>query len=131
VGSNPLGGALAIYQNYIKEGDVVTPGPANLFVFTEEDPDSKNNPDFAFQMPVNPSPGQYKWVDYPTKWHGLGCAFGFADGHCEIHRWQEPELIPGFTGQKVAEGLYPGSEVDCGWLARHVTAPASGFAWPF
>jgi prepilin-type N-terminal cleavage/methylation domain-containing protein/prepilin-type processing-associated H-X9-DG protein len=131
VGSNPLGGALAIYRNYIKESDVIAPGPSDLFVFTEEDPDSKNNPDFAFAMPVNPNPGGYRWVDYPTKWHGQGCAFGFADGHCEIHRWLEPELIPGFTGQFVGEGIAPGSVRDCGWLAKHVTAPADGNNWPF
>jgi prepilin-type N-terminal cleavage/methylation domain-containing protein len=131
VGSTPLGSALAIYRNYIKDSDLTDPGPADLFVFTEEDPDSKNNPDFAFAMPVNPSPGQYRWVDYPTKWHAFGDSFAFADGHCEIHRWQQPGLIPAFTGQFVAEGLYPGSVDDCGWLARHVTAPASGNAWPF
>ena len=131
VGSTPLGQASAIYRNYIKESDVIAPGPSDLFVFTEEDPDSKNNPDFAFQMPLNPNPGQYKWVDYPTKWHGLGCAFGFADGHCEIHRWQNPEQIPGFTGKPIQEGLYPGAKADCSWLAKHVTAPAPGYAWPF
>jgi type II secretory pathway pseudopilin PulG len=131
VGSSPLGGSLAIYRNYIKEGDVVAPGPSDLFVFTEEDPDSKNNPDFAFAMPVNPSPGSFRWVDYPTKWHALGDSFAFADGHCEIHRWKEPDLIPAYTGQFVAEGLYPGSVIDCGWLAKHVTAPTDENKWPF
>jgi type II secretory pathway pseudopilin PulG len=131
VGSNPLGGSVAIYRNYIKDADLVAPSPSDLFVFTEEDPDSKNNPDFAFAMPVNPNPGGYRWVDYPTKWHALGDSFAFADGHCEIHRWRQPDLIPTYTGQFVAEGLYPGSVEDCGWLARHVTAPADGFNWPF
>jgi prepilin-type N-terminal cleavage/methylation domain-containing protein len=131
VGSSPLGGALAIYRNYVKDADLVAPGPADLFVFTEEDPDSKNNPDFAFAMPVNPNPAGYRWVDYPTKWHGLGDSFAFADGHCEIHRWRDPGLIPPYTGVFVGEGLYPGSVDDCGWLARHVTAPADGFNWPF
>jgi prepilin-type N-terminal cleavage/methylation domain-containing protein/prepilin-type processing-associated H-X9-DG protein len=131
VGSNPLGGSLAIYRSYIKDGDVIAPGPSDLFVFTEEDPDSKNNPDFAFEMPVNPSPANYKWVDYPTKWHGLGCAFAFADGHCEIHRWRQPDHLPGYTGKFVPEGEYPGNTDDCGWMARHVTAPADGNNWPF
>ncbi|HEV2328234.1 MAG TPA: prepilin-type N-terminal cleavage/methylation domain-containing protein [Verrucomicrobiae bacterium] len=128
---SPLGGGLEIYRNYIKDGDLIAPGPSDLFVFTEEDPDSKNNPDFAFHMPKNPAGGEFYWVDYPAKFHDLGCSFGFADGHCEIHRWRDPGQLPGFTGVHVNEGLYPGSKDDCGWLAKHVTAPTSGNKWPF
>ena len=121
VGSNPLGGSLAIYRNYIKESDVIAPGPSDLFVFTEEDPDSKNNPDFAFAMPVNPSPGGFRWVDYPHQMAAaMCCAFAFADGQLrEIHRWLEPNLIPPpLPGSSWTEGIAPGSVTDCGWLAR-------------
>ncbi len=127
----PLGNSRPIYRSYDKDGDVIDPGPSDLFVFTEEDPDSKNNPDFAFEMPANPSPGSYLWVDVPTKWHDNGQSFGFADGHCEIHRWQQPGLIPDFTGSTVPETQRDGAKEDCGWLAPHVTAPAQGYAWPF
>jgi prepilin-type N-terminal cleavage/methylation domain-containing protein len=128
---SPLGGGLEIYRSYDKDGDVIDPGPSDLFVFTEEDPDSKNNPDFAFAMPVNPGPTSYKWVDVPTKWHDNGQSFGFADGHCEIHRWLQPGLIPIFTGVSVPETPRDGAREDCGWLAPHVTAPVQGQNWPF
>jgi prepilin-type N-terminal cleavage/methylation domain-containing protein len=128
---SPDGGGLAIYRNYIKDGDVIDPGPSDLFVFTEEDPDTKNNPDFAFKMPVNPNPGGYYWVDEPTKWHENGQSFGFADGHMEIHHWRQPGFIPAFTGTSKPEVQVPGSVIDCGWLAPHVTAPAQGQKWPF
>jgi prepilin-type N-terminal cleavage/methylation domain-containing protein len=128
---SPLGSGLAIYRNYIRDSDVIAPGPSDLFVFTEEDPDTKNNPDFAFEMPVNPSPASYFWVDMPTKWHDLGQTFGFADGHCEIHRWRDPGQIDTFTGTSSAEREVPGSQADGGWLAPHVTAPVQGQKWPF
>lgn len=128
---SPLGSSTPIYRNYIKDNDVIDPGPSDLFVFTEEDPDTKNNPDFAFEMPINPNPGGYFWVDMPTKWHDLGCNFGFADGHCETHRWQDPGQIDTFTGTSVPEREVPGAKADCAWMAPHVTAPAQGYSWPF
>lgn len=131
VGSNPGSGALARYRSYDKESDVIAPGPADLFVFTEEDPDSKNDPDFAFTMPANPGANAYKWVDKPTKWHGNAQTFGFADGHCEIHRWHNPGAIPVFTGVSVPETPTTGDYTDVGWLAPHVTALAPGESPPF
>jgi hypothetical protein len=128
---SPLGHSEKIYRNYIKDGDVIAPGPADLFVFTEEDPDTKNNPDFAFEMPVNPSPLEYFWVDMPTKWHDLGCSFAFADGHMEIHRWRNPGQIDTFVGVGAQEREVPGAQADVDWLARHVTAPVQGQNWPF
>jgi prepilin-type N-terminal cleavage/methylation domain-containing protein len=124
---SPLGGGAEVFRNYIKESDVIAPGPSDLFVFTEEDPDTKNNPDFAFHMPVNPSGADYYWVDMPTKWHDNGQAFGFADGHCEIHHWLNPGQIDAFTGTAAAEREVPGAKQDCGWLAPHVTAIAPGY----
>jgi len=126
-----LGTGLAIYRNYIKDSDIIAPGPADLFVFTEEDPDTKNNPDFAFEMPDNPSPAQDFWVDMPTKWHDLGCSFAFADGHMEIHRWRNPGQIDTFVGVGAQEREVPGAQADVDWLARHVTAPVQGQNWPF
>lgn len=128
---SPLGSSPPIYRNYIKESDVINPGPSDLFVFTEEDPDTKNNPDFAFEMPVNPSGASFFWVDMPTKWHDNGQGFGFADGHCEIHHWRNPGQIDTFTGTSAAEREVPGAKEDCSWLAPHVTAAAPGFSAPF
>ena len=128
---SPLGSGLRIYRNYIKDSDVIAPGPSDLFVFTEEDPDTKNNPDFAFEMPVNPNAGGFFWVDMPAKWHDLGQGFGFADGHCEIHRWVNPGQIDTVTGTSVPEREVQGAKADCGWMSGHVTAPAVGQNWPF
>jgi len=84
------------WRVYAKEQDMVAPGPADLWVMIDENPQTINDAGFAFAMPQNPA-ASYGWVDKPAKTHNNCCGFSFADGHSEIHKWLRPDAIPTVT----------------------------------
>jgi prepilin-type N-terminal cleavage/methylation domain-containing protein len=69
------------WLTYGKLSAIGAPGPANLWVLLDEDPEGLNDAAFAFGM------AQPKWIDRPGTYHNYGCGFAFADGHSETHQW--------------------------------------------
>jgi prepilin-type N-terminal cleavage/methylation domain-containing protein len=96
------------YRTYGKVSDVITPGPARLWVMLEEDPYSINDGAFAFGMNIP------EWIGFPSTLHGMSGVIGFADSHVEIHKWtdQRTRLI---GGGLVTRTAVPGS-ADWAWL---------------
>jgi len=74
---------------YRKESDTVRPGPANLWVFIDENPTGINDGSFI----SDPDPGFSEWIDYPAYYHNNSCGIAFADGHAEIHRWHDQSIL--------------------------------------
>ena len=64
------------------------PSPSQLWVITDEHPDSINDSGFAVSMEDS------QWVDLPAPYHNNATSFSFADGHSEIHKWLSPTGIP-------------------------------------
>ena len=83
------------YKEYLKESDITAPSPSDLWLITDEDPDTIDDGSFAFQMPS--SAFATYWINEPTKSHGNACGFSFADGHSEIHKWLQPGNIATVT----------------------------------
>lgn len=79
------------YHTYGSMSDFVVPGPASTWVFTDEHPDSINDGGFAVAMP---SGFKTKMIDFPASYHSESCDFGYADGHADIHPWQDPRTMP-------------------------------------
>ena len=94
------------------------PGPANTFVFLDEDPYSINDGGFASVGP-NPANQQYLWIDWPATYHDYGANFAFGDGHVETHTWQDSRTQ--VQNGNVAQSTQPGNP-DIVWLAEHTTA---------
>jgi prepilin-type N-terminal cleavage/methylation domain-containing protein/prepilin-type processing-associated H-X9-DG protein len=119
------------YKKFIKEGDTVYPGPANLFVMVDEHPDSINDGSFAVQMPSSAS--ATSWVDIPSKAHGNACGFSFADGHSEIHKWLNPDVIPNvqYITKDPNSTIFKLRNEDVLWVARHTTARVDGASLPY
>jgi prepilin-type N-terminal cleavage/methylation domain-containing protein/prepilin-type processing-associated H-X9-DG protein len=67
------------YRQYLKVGQVLQ--PSQIFVFTDEHPDSINDGYFLNQ-PDNP-----QWLKLPASYHNGGVNLSYADGHVEGHRW--------------------------------------------
>jgi len=65
---------------YFKESDIT--GPAQLFVFLDEHPDTINDGFFMNRLAEAP-----KWGNLPASFHGGAGNLVFADGHGESHRW--------------------------------------------
>jgi prepilin-type N-terminal cleavage/methylation domain-containing protein len=79
---------------YQKTEQMTLPGPANLWVFADEHPDSINDGGLGVQI-KNISLGNAVWIDMPTDLHVGACAFSFADGHAQIHKWVGPIMNHG------------------------------------
>ena len=72
----------SIYRQVTKDTDFCYPGPADTFVFVDEHPDSINDPGFF-------SPHSTSWIDLPGTLHNGAGGFAFADGHSELHKWND------------------------------------------
>ncbi len=81
-------GEQRIYFSAIKTTDLNAPGPANIFTFLDEHPDSIN--DGAFMLNAGHyAPVSEHWRDYPGSLHGGAVSISFADGHSVIHQWMD------------------------------------------
>ena len=91
-------GAIEPYNNnnnvisYKKESDLVKPGPANLWVFIDENPRSINDGSFICE------PDAQQWIDCPASYHNNAGGIAFADGRAEIQKWNDPYVLHGWDG---------------------------------
>jgi prepilin-type N-terminal cleavage/methylation domain-containing protein/prepilin-type processing-associated H-X9-DG protein len=72
------------YKKCRKSGDLYNPGPAEVWVYVDEHPDSMNDPGF-FSVYYTSSKA---WVDVPANYHNGAAGFAMADGHSEVHPWK-------------------------------------------
>ncbi|HTV42276.1 MAG TPA: prepilin-type N-terminal cleavage/methylation domain-containing protein [Candidatus Sulfotelmatobacter sp.] len=107
------------YYAYNKGSDLhFGPGPANLFVFCDDQADSINDGCFGDEGATVSA-----WDSLPACYHNNMSSFSFADGHAELHRWLiGNEAVPVKEGNAttVTIGTNP---VDFNWLMSHSTAP--------
>ena len=62
--------------------------PAEKYVFLEDlDPRGYNTGSWIIRL------GPPSWVDPLAMWHNERSTIGFADGHAEMHRWQDRSFI--------------------------------------
>ena len=116
------------YRLYLKESQFLIPGPANLWIFVDEHPDSINDELFGMHMPPSTSwPSSTYWDDVPASYHNGACGFSFADGHGEIHKWMDPQSKPPIRQSAPAQGAGSGtgttSPRDSAWMVQRTTAP--------
>jgi len=74
------------YRQFLKLGQV--PQPAQIFVLTEEHPDSINDGYFLNK------PDSLEWTDLPASYHNGAANLAFADGHLESHQWRFASTEP-------------------------------------
>jgi len=107
----------SIYRHIKKTSDFVFPGPAETWVFLDEHPCSINDAGFF-------NPYIQQWLDQPASYHDGAAGFSFADGHSEIHKWQESlktdqakrvdTTFTGVTATTVKRG-----DKDIHWMSYH------------
>ncbi len=85
---------------YDKSSDLVRPGPAQLFVFIDENPLSISCASFVC------APGVENWISFPATYHNAGSGLSFADGHAEIKRWTDQTLLT-FSSAEIQQGESP------------------------
>jgi prepilin-type N-terminal cleavage/methylation domain-containing protein/prepilin-type processing-associated H-X9-DG protein len=65
-----------------KASDFHSPGPSDVWVFTDEHPDSIDD---ALLYSANYATSPF--IELPGCQHGGACGMAYADGHAEIHKW--------------------------------------------
>jgi prepilin-type processing-associated H-X9-DG protein len=63
------------------------PGPANTFVFMDENPRTINDGSISFSAYA--SAGNTYLIDLASGNHNAAAAISFADGHVIVHKWQD------------------------------------------
>jgi len=100
---------------YYKESQMNNPGPANLWVFIDENPRSINDASFICEPDIN------QWIDCPATYHNNAGGIAFADGHSQIKKWTDPAVIHGWDGIALGNPTYT--------RVPPVQNPASDLAW--
>jgi prepilin-type N-terminal cleavage/methylation domain-containing protein/prepilin-type processing-associated H-X9-DG protein len=112
------------YRLFLKESDLIRPGPAMTWVFLDEHPDSINDWLFGLQMPgVSLWPQAAPWDDMPASYHNGACGFSFADGHGEIHKWRDDNTKPAILRTSPAASTGKISPRDSPWIVARTSAP--------
>jgi prepilin-type N-terminal cleavage/methylation domain-containing protein/prepilin-type processing-associated H-X9-DG protein len=111
------------FQVYIKESDLVVPGPSETWVFVDEHPDSINDGGFGVKMDGE------QMIDWPATYHNRAGGLAFADGHSEIKKWADPRsFLPvrnSISNPGLSNGNHPGSR-DLLYLRERTSAFADG-----
>jgi prepilin-type N-terminal cleavage/methylation domain-containing protein len=103
-------------RQYVKESDVVAPTPANAFIFCEENPHTINDGYLEINSQTT-SPG---FPDVPAAYLGGCCAFSFADGHTEAHKWVTKVLVNAVDSYPQLIG--GANNADWLWFSQHAAA---------
>ncbi len=98
-----------------KTTDMTTIPPVMTWVTIEENPDSIN--DGWFVVNVGLPTTALQWVDYPASYHNNAGSLSFADGHAEIKKWRDSNVL------KVPAGAVRSSSNagDLQWLSSRTT----------
>ena len=108
-----------VYRYYSKMTDIIRPGPADLWMFTDEHPDSINDG----WLVVDPTTTITWGRDLPGSFHNRANSLTFADGHSELHKWLESTTCAAVTQQE--HGGYPGTfpvDRDIQYMIQHSTS---------
>ena len=113
------------YLVYLKLSDFTQPGPANTWVFMDENPLSIN--DGSLAVSASAARGATYLVDWPSGNHNHAAGIAFADGHSVIHKWLDSrtytpgDLVgPGEGGS--GSNLQTPDDQDCFYLAPITSA---------
>jgi prepilin-type N-terminal cleavage/methylation domain-containing protein len=99
---------------YVRESDIIQPGPSDAFIFLEENPNTINDG----YLEIYSQPAMAGFPDVPAAYLGGDCAFSFADGHAEVHKWVTGVLLTA----KAPIYSIPGGAVnnaDWIWFTQH------------
>jgi prepilin-type N-terminal cleavage/methylation domain-containing protein len=110
----------ASYRYFNKTTDISSPTPVDLWVFTDEHPDSINDG----WLVVNPTTTIRWGSDLPGSYHNKANSLTFADGHSELHKWLESTTSPAVTYTIIHTGFngtFP-TDRDIQWMISHSTS---------
>jgi prepilin-type N-terminal cleavage/methylation domain-containing protein len=103
-----------------RPADMISPGPSDTFVFTDERADSIN--DGFFAIPMYPQGSSEQLDDWPGCYHDGAGAFSFADGGALLHKWLDPRTTPPLSSTAIMYNNLMPNDLDIAWLQAHATS---------
>jgi prepilin-type N-terminal cleavage/methylation domain-containing protein/prepilin-type processing-associated H-X9-DG protein len=103
-------------REFRKQTDISKPTPSKCWVTIDENPYSIN--DGWFVVDLN-QPGT--WVDVPASYHNGACGISFADGHAEIKRWRDANVLNDRTSSSIPRDPRA-SVTDLDWMWERSTS---------
>lgn len=106
-----------------KASQLRNPGPSDSWVFTDEHPDSIDDGILYIPPMFGTEDAFGVFVELPSSLHNGADGISFADGHAEIHKWQDgrtrqPVGYKSTSGDTTRINMVPNSP-DLIWLAQH------------
>lgn len=113
------------YKIFMRYSELIDPGPAMTFLFTDMREDSIDMGNFAVNMAGWPDkPGSYGFWDLPGFYHNQSGSFSFTDGHSEFRRWLDARTIPVLRpGLGYPDRFSSPNNPDIAWLQERATRP--------
>jgi prepilin-type N-terminal cleavage/methylation domain-containing protein/prepilin-type processing-associated H-X9-DG protein len=105
---------------YRKTTDFRALPPAKAWVLLDEHEDSINGPGFVSD--VVRRNGSEQLIDVPGSYHNGACGFGFADGHAEIKKWNDPRIRVPVTRQVLGTRIQAPNSPDILWMQERTSA---------
>jgi prepilin-type N-terminal cleavage/methylation domain-containing protein/prepilin-type processing-associated H-X9-DG protein len=117
------------WNTYGQIATIAAPGPANVWIFADEDEYSIRIGSFGVCMNSPSVNGQpTSWVNWPSTRHGYSASFSFLDGHAEVHQWLDSRTrninhVKGPNSWGTAANIVAQpNNPDIEWLQSHTTA---------
>lgn len=107
------------YTQFFKATSI--PQPSDIFVFLDEHPDSIDD---GYFIDSYSDSGPATWTDLPASYHNSAGSFSFADGHSELHHWQNKSTLQPSVAYGINPVLpmqIPDGTQDFEWVLRHMS----------
>jgi len=107
------------YIVYTKLGTITRPTPSDAWVFIDEHADSIDDGFFWVNLTDN------NWRDLPASYHGRSGVLAFADGHADIHKWTDINVVDRPVrkgGYNAQNGVGASPPDDLNWVKLHTSA---------
>ncbi len=114
------------WRTYGKSSQMDLPGPVNLWIFVDENPNTINDSTLAVECQNTGTSGGL--IDVPASFHNSSAGFSFADGHAELHKWLGTAFTPPFVNGDTSDPgsraiVTPQDVTDFTWLQQRTSAP--------
>jgi len=116
-------GSQTTWRTYGKFSSITQPGPSMLWVLIDEHPDAIN--DCGLSVECGLTGPNALTIDFPASNHNGGGDVSFADGHSEIHKWQDSRTKPAPTyafPSSMVLGVPSPNNPDLAWLQQRTSA---------
>jgi prepilin-type processing-associated H-X9-DG protein len=122
---NPGHASMPQYYNAKKSSDLHIPGPSDVWVITDEHPNSNDDASLYVDPAQATGTGNGSFTELPGSMHASGATLVFADGHSEIHTWKDAQTTPKFDPSLTSYGagrfqaVPVTNDKDLLWFAQH------------